>query len=88
MIRYKHPLRSYYVYYCVVRENIHTSTEGTFTLDPPPPPLEFPWFSNLVGYPLERIFPSKTLLRYIIMQKIIVFAMKWEKNSFMYNYCV
>ena len=45
-----------------------------------PHPLEFPWFSNLIVYPLERIFPSKTLLHHIIMQKIIVFAIKWEKK--------
>ena len=28
------------MFYCVVPENIHTSMEGTFTLDPPTP-LEF-----------------------------------------------
>ena len=31
------------MYYCVVPENIHTPMEGTFTLDPPPPP-EFPLY--------------------------------------------
>ena len=42
---------------------------------PPPPPLEFPEYSNLVGYPLERIFPSKML---------IIPGIKREKNLFIY----
>ena len=33
------------MFYCVVPENIHTSMEGTFTLDPPPTPLEFPVYT-------------------------------------------
>ena len=32
-----------------------------------PSPLEFPWFSHLVGYPLERIFLSKKLMHYTSM---------------------
>ena len=56
MIRYKHPLRSYYVYYCVVRENIHTPTAGTFTLDPPPPP---PGIS--VVFQLGWVSPGKNI---------------------------
>ena len=78
---------------CVVPKNIHTSpTEGTFDLDPHhpgisipggachiPPPLEFPLFSTLVWYPLERIFPSKMPLHHTFMQRLIVSAIKGEK---------
>ena len=43
------------------------STEGTIALDPPPP-WNFgvcqTWNSNLVRHTMERIFPSKMLLRY------------------------
>ena len=80
----------------VVPENIHTpATESTFALDPPPPgisilvgacrashPLEFLNFFNLVGYPLEIIFPSKMLLHYIITRKI--FCDKMRINLFIH----
>ena len=38
--------------------------------------LEFPSFSNLVWYLLERMFPSKMPLHNTFMQKIIVSAIK------------
>ena len=52
--------------------------------------LEFPWFSILVGSPLERMFPFKMMLHYPIMRNLIVSAIKWEKKSFFscsYNHC-
>ena len=53
----------------VVRENIHTPlpTEGTLLY---PPPHGISIISNLVGYPLERICPSKVLLHYTDVRKI------------------
>ena len=42
----------------------------------PPYPCNFHHSSTLIGYPLERIFPSKILVHYIIMQNAIVFAIK------------
>ena len=41
--------------------------------------LEFLWFSILVGNPLERIFPSKKLFHYTILQNVIVSEIKWKK---------
>ena len=46
--------------------------------------LEFPWFSILVGSPLERMFPFKMMLHYPIMRNLIVSAIKWEKNLFFF----
>ena len=55
---------------CLFPENIHISRR-LFCLDDPtqctchcPSPLEFPWFSHLVGYSLERIFLSKMPMHY------------------------
>ena len=63
----------------------------------PPTPLEFPFqgvlirppapenlraFPAWLGTPLERIVTSKMLLRYTIMRKLIVSAIKREKNPF------
>ena len=45
------------------------------TLSPPPPP----GISNLVWHPLERLSPSKTLLHYTIMRKMIVPTIKRKK---------
>ena len=41
--------------------------------------LDFPLYSNLDGYFLERIFPSKMSLHHTFMQKIIVSAIKRGK---------
>ena len=62
MIRYKHPLRSYYVYYGVVPENIHTSTEGTFTLDPTP--WNFRGFPTWLGTPGKNISVKNAVALY------------------------
>ena len=73
-----------------------TPTGGTFVLDPHPPgisisgvlvippPPPAPGISVIfqVGYPLKRIFPSKMPLRYTFMRKIIVIAIKREKDLF------
>ena len=55
---------------CLFPENIHIPRRH-FCFDDPtrctchsPSPLKFPWFSHLVGYPLERIFLSKMLMHY------------------------
>ena len=71
----------------VIPKKIHTPAPwGTFVLDPPLPwnfhsrgcssyhLLEFPLLFNLTRYPLERIFLSKMLLYFIIMQKNNFFA--------------
>lgn len=44
---------------------------GCLSYPPPPKPLEFLCFSNLVWYPLERIFQSKMLLHYTFRQENI-----------------
>lgn len=56
-----------------------TPTGGTFVLDPHPPGISVIF---QVGYPLKRIFPSKMPLRYTFMRKIIVIAIKREKDLF------
>ena len=54
-------------------------------LPPPPQPLEFLCFSNLVWYPLERIFQSKMLLHYTFRQENIFLItgmlMQWQLIS-------
>ena len=45
-------------------------------LTPSPTP---PGISNLVWHPLERLSPSKTLLHYTIMRKMIVPTIKRKK---------
>ena len=80
--------------YCVVPKNIHTplplhgghfcfrvrtcTTRGCLTY-PLRHPLEFLKFSNLVGYPPGKIFPSKMPLQNTFMRKIIVSAIKRGK---------
>ena len=43
--------------------------QGVFVRPPPPPPSRI---SNLVWQPLKRLYPSKMLLHYTIMWKMIV----------------
>ena len=57
-----------------------------FALDPPPAgvlvtplPLELPYFSYLVEYPMEKVSPSKMLLHYTTLRKII-FSSDEEKK--------
>ena len=52
-------------------------TRQTLTLTPP-------GISNLVWHPLERLCPSKMLLHYTTMRKMIVPAIK-RKNSFIHG---
>ena len=58
---------------CLFPENIHIPRRHFCFNDSirctchGPSPLEFPWFSHLVGYPLERIFLSKKLMHYTSM---------------------
>ena len=80
---------------CSSKKN-HNSHGGHFRFRSPPPwnfhfrgachtpPPPAPGISVIfqVGYPLKRIFPSKMPLRYTFMRKIIVFAIKREKDLF------
>ena len=56
------------------------ATEGIFALDPHPPGI-----SNLVWHPLERQYPSKRLLHYTIMRKMIIPAIKKKNPLFNVN---
>ena len=67
-----------------------TPTEGTFFYTtrgcltyPLPQPLEFPKFSNLAGYPLERYFRQKCRCK-ILYAKDNCFCDKEGKNIFSY----
>ena len=81
--------------YCVVPKisippSPPTPTEGTFFYTtrgcltyPLPQPLEFPKFSNLAGYPLERYFRQKCRCK-ILYAKDNCFCDKEGKNIFSY----
>ena len=82
---------------CIVPENIHSTLPSpprrALKLVLPPPRWNFlsrgachppPPPTNLVRYPLERIFVSKMVLHYIIIRKIIFFCDRIWKNLFIY----